>query len=186
QERTQRGSRNETTQLVSKNETTYLVSRNETTQLCSRNETTQLCTAVDHLQPPLQQNRLFLPISIHAALIALQGGVRQLGRSDCVARGCLDQWIREVSFTRRLGSGRPRQTSRREDHHTVRNARVQLTASSAVIQALVTPLLWAPVSSRTIQRRPAEEHLGSRRPLRVLPLTPTRKLDCNGMETGDL
>ncbi|GFU66748.1 transposable element Tcb2 transposase [Trichonephila clavipes] len=60
---------------------------------------------------------------------------RQLGRSDCVVRRCWDQWIREMSFTRRQGSGRPRQTSRREDHHIVRNARVQPTASWAAIQA---------------------------------------------------
>ncbi|GFT29752.1 transposable element Tcb2 transposase [Trichonephila clavipes] len=39
-----------------------------------------------------------------------------------------------MSFTRRSGSGRPRQTSRREDSHIVRNARVQPTASSAAIQ----------------------------------------------------
>ncbi|GFX25121.1 transposable element Tcb2 transposase [Trichonephila clavipes] len=31
----------------------------------------------------------------------------QLGRSDCVVRRCWDQWIREMSFTRRPGSGRP-------------------------------------------------------------------------------
>ncbi|GFX80764.1 transposable element Tcb2 transposase [Trichonephila clavipes] len=60
---------------------------------------------------------------------------RQLGHSDCVVRRCWDQWIREMSFTRRLGSGRPRQTSHREDRHIVRNARVQPTASSAAIQA---------------------------------------------------
>ncbi|GFW09570.1 transposable element Tcb2 transposase [Trichonephila clavipes] len=48
---------------------------------------------------------------------------------------CWDQWIREISFIRRPGSGRPRQTSHREDHHIVRNARVQSTASSAAIQA---------------------------------------------------
>ncbi|GFU68509.1 hypothetical protein TNCV_323871 [Trichonephila clavipes] len=63
-ETTQLGSRNETTQLASRNETTQLASRNETTQLVSRNETTQLCTAVDRLQPPLQQNRLFLPTNL--------------------------------------------------------------------------------------------------------------------------
>ncbi|GFW69671.1 transposable element Tcb2 transposase [Trichonephila clavipes] len=49
-------------------------------------------------------------------------------------------------------SGRPRQTSHREDHHIVRNARVQPTASSAAIQAQ-----------------------GSRHPLRVLHLTPTHR-----------
>ncbi|GFX37655.1 transposable element Tcb2 transposase [Trichonephila clavipes] len=98
---------------------------------------------------------------------------RQLCRSDCIVRRCWDQWIREMSFTRRPGSGRPRHTSRREDDHSVRNARVQPAASSAAIQAQVAPSLGAPVSSRTIRRCLAEGHLGSTRPLRVLPLTPT-------------
>ncbi|GFU80304.1 transposable element Tcb2 transposase [Trichonephila clavipes] len=30
---------------------------------------------------------------------------RQLGHSDCVVRRCCDQWIREMSFTRRPASG---------------------------------------------------------------------------------
>ncbi|GFX74103.1 uncharacterized protein TNCV_490671 [Trichonephila clavipes] len=47
----------------------------------------------------------------------------QLGRSDCAVRRCWDQWIREMSFTRKPGSGRRRQTSHREDSHIVRNAR---------------------------------------------------------------
>ncbi|GFW18307.1 HTH_Tnp_Tc3_2 domain-containing protein [Trichonephila clavipes] len=42
---------------------------------------------------------------------------RQLGRSDCVVRRCWDQWIQKMSFTRRPGSGRPRQTSHQEDRH---------------------------------------------------------------------
>ncbi|GFS81253.1 transposable element Tcb2 transposase [Trichonephila clavipes] len=66
-----------------------------------------------------------------------------------------------MSFTRRSGSGRPRQTSRREDHHIVRNARVQPSASSAAIQAQVAPSLGAPVSSQTIRRRLAKGHLGN-------------------------
>ncbi|GFX08748.1 transposable element Tcb2 transposase [Trichonephila clavipes] len=49
----------------------------------------------------------------------------QLGFSDCVVRRCWDQWIRKMSFTRRPGSGHPRQTSRREDRHIVKNARRQ-------------------------------------------------------------
>ncbi|GFV67059.1 transposable element Tcb1 transposase [Trichonephila clavipes] len=57
----------------------------------------------------------------------------------------------------------------------VRNARVQPIASSAAIQAWVTPSLGPPVSSRTIRRRLAEGHLGSRRALRVLLLTPTHQ-----------
>ncbi|GFX30572.1 transposable element Tcb2 transposase [Trichonephila clavipes] len=71
-------------------------------------------------------------------------------------RRCWDQWIREMSFTRRPGPGSPRQTSRRVDHHIVRNARGQLTASSATIQAQVTPSLGAPDFSRSIRRRLAE------------------------------
>ncbi|GFV09766.1 transposable element Tcb2 transposase [Trichonephila clavipes] len=50
---------------------------------------------------------------------------RQLGPSDCVVRRCWDQWIREMSFTRRPGSGRPRQTSRLEDRNILRNTRVE-------------------------------------------------------------
>ncbi|GFW95374.1 transposable element Tcb2 transposase [Trichonephila clavipes] len=69
--------------------------------------------------------------------------------------------------------GRPQQTSRREDQHIVRNARVQPTAASAAIQAQLAPSLGAPVSSRTRRRRLAERHLGSWCPLRVLPLTRT-------------
>ncbi|GFX45574.1 transposable element Tcb2 transposase [Trichonephila clavipes] len=63
----------------------------------------------------------------------------QLGHSDCVVRSCWDLWIREMSFTRRPGSGRSRQISRREDRHIVRNARVQPTASSTTIQGLLEP-----------------------------------------------
>ncbi|GFT30478.1 transposable element Tcb2 transposase [Trichonephila clavipes] len=49
------------------------------------------------------------------------------------------------------------------------------TASSAAIEGQVAPSLGAPVSSRTIRRRLAEGHLGSRRPLRVLLLTPNHR-----------
>ncbi|PRD38250.1 UNVERIFIED_CONTAM: hypothetical protein NCL1_04047 [Trichonephila clavipes] len=52
-----------------------------------------------------------------------------------------------MSFTRRPGSGRPRQISRREDHPIVRNTRVQPTASSTAIQAQVVLSLGIPVSS---------------------------------------
>ncbi|GFW75205.1 transposable element Tcb1 transposase [Trichonephila clavipes] len=54
------------------------------------------------------------------------------------------------------------------------------TASSITIQAQVVPSLGAPVSSRTIRRCQAEEHLGSRRPIRVLPLTPIDALFWSG------
>ncbi|GFW20305.1 transposable element Tcb2 transposase [Trichonephila clavipes] len=108
-------------------------------------------------------------------MMEARGVARQLGRSDYVVRRCWDQWIREMSFTRRTGSGRSQQTSRGEDRHIIRNARVQPIASSAAIQAQVAPSLGAPVSSQTIRRCLAEGHLGSRCPLRVLPLTPTHR-----------
>ncbi|GFU94906.1 transposable element Tcb2 transposase [Trichonephila clavipes] len=122
---------------------------------------------------------------------------RQLGRSDCAVRWCWDQKIREMSFNGKPDSGRPRQTSRREDRHIKRNARVQPTASSPSIHAQVAPTLGAPVSSRTIRRHLAKGHLGS--PITcaldaafdAYPSTPlfgvvprTRKLDCSGMEPG--
>ncbi|GFX01529.1 transposable element Tcb2 transposase [Trichonephila clavipes] len=100
---------------------------------------------------------------------------RQVGRSDCVMRMCWDQWIREMSFTRGPGSGRPQQTSHQEHRYIVRNAHVQVTASSAAIQAQVASSLRAPVFSRTIQMRMAKGHLRSRRQLRVLPLTFTHR-----------
>ncbi|GFY23011.1 hypothetical protein TNCV_2182721 [Trichonephila clavipes] len=62
------------------------------------------------------------------------------------------------------------QSSRRPPH-----ARIQPTASSAIIQEHVAPSLGAPVSSRTIRRRLAEGPSRSRRPIRVLPLTPTHR-----------
>ncbi|GFV85781.1 transposable element Tcb2 transposase [Trichonephila clavipes] len=117
---------------------------------------------------------------------------RQLGHSDCVVRRCWDQWIREMSFTRRPDSGRPRQISRRENHHIVRNAHVQPTTSSTAIQVQVVPSLVDPGSSRTIRMHLVEGHLGSRCPLRMLPLTPsfvvvlrTRKLDWNQVVFSD-
>ncbi|GFV54857.1 transposable element Tcb2 transposase [Trichonephila clavipes] len=91
---------------------------------------------------------------------------RQLGRSDCVVGMCWDQWIQEMSFTRRPGSGGPRQTSRREDPHIVRNARVQPTASSAAIQAQCAALDTHPSMS----------------PFGAVPCL--RKQDCSEMEPG--
>ncbi|GFX69128.1 HTH_Tnp_Tc3_2 domain-containing protein [Trichonephila clavipes] len=118
----------------------------------------------------------------------------QLGRCDCVVRRCWDQ---DMSFTRRPGSGYPRQISCRENHHIVRNARVLPTAALAAVQAQLAPSLEASVYSRTMQRCLAEGHLGLWRPLRAaLDIHPsttpfgvvprTRKLDCSGMEPGCL
>ncbi|GFW30715.1 uncharacterized protein TNCV_4088351 [Trichonephila clavipes] len=76
---------------------------------------------------------------------------RQVGRSDLTARSCSDQWTEETSFTRGPGSERPRQISRREDHHIIQHARVEPTASSAAVQTHVAPSQWAFVSSHSSQ-----------------------------------
>ncbi|GFY09191.1 transposable element Tcb2 transposase [Trichonephila clavipes] len=81
---------------------------------------------------------------------------------------------RQLAVRWSTATGRPRQTSRRERHHIIRNARVQPTSSSSAI-AKVAPSLGALMSSRTIRRRLAEGHFGTGRPLRVLPLTPTHR-----------
>ncbi|GFU72254.1 hypothetical protein TNCV_370091 [Trichonephila clavipes] len=67
------------------------------------------------------------------------------------------------------------------------------TTSSTAIQVQVALSFGGPVSSLTTRRRLIKGHLGSRRPLGVLPLTPpfgvvprTRKLDYSGMEPGRL
>ncbi|GFV36245.1 transposable element Tcb2 transposase [Trichonephila clavipes] len=78
---------------------------------------------------------------------------RQLSRSDFVVRRRWDQWIRKMSFTCRTGSERSRETSRREAHRILRNARVQPTTPSAAIQAQAARSLRAPVSFQTIQER---------------------------------
>ncbi|GFW82858.1 transposable element Tcb2 transposase [Trichonephila clavipes] len=88
---------------------------------------------------------------------------RQLGRSDCVVKRCWDQWIREMSFTRRPGLGRPRQTSRREDRKKcMRTVNCFIGCHPGTCSTFIRD----PVSSRTIRRRLAEGawlHLGSRR-----------------------
>ncbi|GFT70119.1 transposable element Tcb2 transposase [Trichonephila clavipes] len=76
---------------------------------------------------------------------------------------------------RQLGCFSDCVTSRRVNHHIVRNARVHPTVSSAAFQEQVAPSVGSLVSSRTIRMRLAEEYLGSRRPLRVPPLTPTHR-----------
>ncbi|GFU74894.1 transposable element Tcb2 transposase [Trichonephila clavipes] len=51
-------------------------------------------------------------IGMLEACWAVRRVAHQLGLSDCVVRRCWDQWIREMSVTRRPGSGHPRQVSR--------------------------------------------------------------------------
>ncbi|GFX44231.1 transposable element Tcb2 transposase [Trichonephila clavipes] len=88
----------------------------------------------------------------------------QLDHSDCIARRCWDNLIRDMSCKRRPCSEFPRQSSRREDPYIVRNAPVQPTGSMAAIQAQVALSLGATISS----------------PFRVVPRM--TKLNCSRME----
>ncbi|GFY05462.1 hypothetical protein TNCV_218441 [Trichonephila clavipes] len=54
-----------TKQLNSTGENNSAQQQDNTTQLGSKYEITQLCAVVDRLQPPLQQNRLFLSTLIN-------------------------------------------------------------------------------------------------------------------------
>ncbi|GFX87553.1 transposable element Tcb2 transposase [Trichonephila clavipes] len=68
---------------------------------------------------------------------------RRLGSSDCVVRRCWNQWIREVSFTRITGSGRPRQTSRLEERYIVSDeSRFNLSSDDNHVR------LWRPRAER--------------------------------------
>ncbi|GFV49454.1 transposable element Tcb1 transposase [Trichonephila clavipes] len=64
---------------------------------------------------------------------------RHISRSDFAVRKFWNLWTEEMSFTRRPGSGHPRQTSCREDHHIIRHARVELITSLAAVQSQAAP-----------------------------------------------
>ncbi|GBL95860.1 hypothetical protein AVEN_227109-1 [Araneus ventricosus] len=66
------------------------------------------------------------------------------------------------------GSGATRKTTRREDRRIVRQALVDPTVTRSMIQSDA----GVPVVPQTISRRLAEANLQSKRPFRVLPLTP--------------
>ncbi|GFV33785.1 transposable element Tcb2 transposase [Trichonephila clavipes] len=41
---------------------------------------------------------------------------RQVDRSECAVRNCWEQWTREGTHARKIGSGATRKTTRTEDH----------------------------------------------------------------------
>ncbi|GFW61492.1 uncharacterized protein TNCV_347401 [Trichonephila clavipes] len=98
----------------------------------------------------------------------------QLGRSDCVVRRCWGQWserchLREDQAQDALDRPVVEKTAQRKKCTRTANCFIgrQPGAGSTFTRT--------PVSSRTVRRRLAEGYLGSRRPLRVLYLTPTRR-----------
>ncbi|GFY25937.1 transposable element Tc1 transposase [Trichonephila clavipes] len=92
----------------------------------------------------------------------------QVDRSDCAVRNCWEQWKREGNHERKTWSGTTRKTTRREDRRIVRQALVDLTVTRSTIRADV----GVAIVPQTIYRHLAEANLKSKRPVRVLPLTP--------------
>ncbi|GFT94105.1 uncharacterized protein TNCV_603891 [Trichonephila clavipes] len=96
----------------------------------------------------------------------------QLGHSDCVVRRCWDQLIREMPFTRRPSSGL--RWMRRPPHRK----KCTRTANCFIGRDPDTGSIFTRglcIFSKPLRRCLAEGHLGSRRPLRVLPLTSTHR-----------
>ncbi|GFU52347.1 transposable element Tcb1 transposase [Trichonephila clavipes] len=97
----------------------------------------------------------------------------QKGHSDCVGKevlGPVDP--RDVIYTKtRVWTPSTEHSSRRPS----RRKKCTRSTNCFIVRHPGTPSLEAPVSSRTIRRRLAKGHLGSRCPLRVLPLAPTHR-----------
>ncbi|GFW55733.1 transposable element Tc1 transposase [Trichonephila clavipes] len=92
----------------------------------------------------------------------------QVDRSECAVRNCWEQWTREGTHARKTGSGATRKTTRTEDRRIVRQALVEPTVTRSTIRADV----GVAIVPQTISRHLAEANLKSKRPFRVLPLTP--------------
>ncbi|GFU71326.1 transposable element Tc1 transposase [Trichonephila clavipes] len=98
----------------------------------------------------------------------------QVDRSECDIRNCWEQWTREGTYARKTGSGETRKTTRKEDRNIVRQALVDLAVTRSTIRADVGVAIVSPTISRDL----AEANLKSKRPFRVLPLTPEHRQLC--------
>ncbi|GFV41689.1 uncharacterized protein TNCV_3628401 [Trichonephila clavipes] len=102
---------------------------------------------------------------------------RQLGRSDCVlweGLGPMDP--RDVVYTKtRLRTPSTDQSSRRPPHRKKCTRTANCFIDHHPCTGSIRQVSRRQVSSRTIRRRLAEGHLGSRHPLRLLPLTPIHR-----------
>ncbi|GFU78831.1 transposable element Tc1 transposase [Trichonephila clavipes] len=95
----------------------------------------------------------------------------QVDSSECAVRNCWEQWTREGTHARKTGSGATRKTTRREDRRIVRKALVDPTVTRSTIRTDVV----VAIVPQTISRHLAEANLKSKRPFRVLPLTPEHR-----------
>ncbi|GFY09195.1 transposable element Tc1 transposase [Trichonephila clavipes] len=91
----------------------------------------------------------------------------QVDHSECAVRNCWEQWTREGTHARKIGSGATRKTMRREDRRIVRQALVNPTGTRSTIRADV----GVAIVPQTISRHLAEANLKSKRPFHALPLT---------------
>ncbi|GFY07249.1 transposable element Tc1 transposase [Trichonephila clavipes] len=95
----------------------------------------------------------------------------QVHRSECAVRNCWEQWTREGTHARKIGSGATRKTTRREDRRIVRQALVDPTVTRSTIRADV----GVAIVPQTISRHLAKTYLKSKRPFGALPLTPEHR-----------
>ncbi|GFV19191.1 uncharacterized protein TNCV_3224091 [Trichonephila clavipes] len=61
--------------------------------------------------------------------------VGQVNHSECAVRNCWEQWTREGTHVRKIGSGATRNTTSREDRRIVRQALVDPTVTRSTIRA---------------------------------------------------
>ncbi|GFX45306.1 uncharacterized protein TNCV_2095911 [Trichonephila clavipes] len=83
----------------------------------------------------------------------------QVDRLECAVRNCWEQWTREGTHTRKIGSGATRKTTRREDRRIVRQALVVPTVTRSTIRADV----GVAIVPQTISRHLAEANLKFKR-----------------------
>ncbi|GFW42112.1 HTH_Tnp_Tc3_2 domain-containing protein [Trichonephila clavipes] len=95
----------------------------------------------------------------------------QVDRSEYAVRNCWEQWTREGTHARKIGSGATRKTTRREDRRIVRQALVDPTVTRLTIRTDV----GVAIVPQTISWHLAEANLKSKNPFRALPLTPEHR-----------
>ncbi|GFT75914.1 HTH_Tnp_Tc3_2 domain-containing protein [Trichonephila clavipes] len=80
-----------------------------------------------------------------------------------------EQWSRDCTVSRKQGSGRPRCTSDRDDHHIRHMVMAHRTASAAAIRASFrTTVLQGTIRNRLLQGQPQIKHL-----VPYIPLIPS-------------
>ncbi|GFW67027.1 uncharacterized protein TNCV_4030471, partial [Trichonephila clavipes] len=83
----------------------------------------------------------------------------QVDRLECAVRNCWEQWTREGTHARKIGSGATRKTTRRDDRRIMRQALVDTTLTCSTIRADVGVV----IVPQTFPRHLAEANLKSKR-----------------------